>query len=386
MVLIWPDQELNRAKFTRVVDIDKILKADIRKVLVSGGIIEMDGVSVITEEHDILYAIERIERVVRRVVGTTDILFSLDKKKLKSVAKERPAMVSTPVGRIVLVALKTDFDKMKEYFPFHALNPYVDTFIRRVKKFKLEAAFRSTSFDAVEQSVKMLNYFVGSLRERVLSDRFKKKINSYNHTSNKNFKGVCEYISALFERYARLLVVRVDLGYENKYCNNYKSAQGITGEQVRAHREQLLYGLKNKMFPGSMVGYAWKLEYGLSKGYHYHLLVFFDGSRVREDETLALMIGQHWRDVVSDNKGIYYNCNAKKEGYRRFGFGVGIGMINHDDYILRKNLERVAAYLTKVDYYIRTVIPGNGRTFGKGGKPKPKNDQRGRPRKATAVK
>ncbi|APC17391.1 hypothetical protein BLL42_17205 [Pseudomonas frederiksbergensis] len=360
------------------------MKAEIKRALIDGGIIEMDGVSVITEERDILCAIERIERVVRKVVGTADILFSLERKTMK-LAKAPPVMVSTHVGKLVLGALKTDFYKMKKYFPCHVLNPYVDAFIRRVKKFKLKAEFNSAPFETVEQSVKVFNCFVGSLRKRVLSDKFKKKINSYNHTSNKNFKGMREYINALFERYARLLVVRVDLSYENKYCGSYKSAEGIACEQVRVHRERLLYDLKNKLFSDSMVGYVWKLEYGLSKGYHYHLLVFFDGSLVREDETLAFMIGRHWREVVSDNKGIFHNCNAEKEGYRKIGFGIGIGMINHDDYILRKNLERAAAYLTKTDYYIRTVIPDNGRTFGKGGKPKPKNDRRGRPRKATAV-
>lgn len=350
----------------------------------------MDGVSVITEERDVLLNIERIERVVRKVLGTTDVLFSLHHKKVKLSSDMlpgmiRPTIVPTAVGKFMLGALKIDFDKISECFPFHVLNPYVDAFIRRVKKFKLDVASPSVPSKTVEQSVRVLNRFVGSLRKRVRSDGFKNKINNYSRASNKNLKGVLVYIDLLFARYSRLLVVRVDLSYKNKFCDGYKTTDGVTSEQARAHREKLLYDLKNKMFSDSMVGYVWKLEYGLSKGYHYHLLVFFDGSQVRKDETLALIIGQYWRDVVTDGKGIYHSCNAKKEDYRRRGFGVGIGMINHDDSELRQNLQKAAAYLIKTDYYIRTAISGNGRTFGKGGKPNPKSDLRGRPRKAKAV-
>lgn len=363
-----------------------MLKAEIQGALVDGGIIEIDGVTVITEERDVLFDIDRIERVVRKVVGTIDVLFSISDRETKLYRGKRPvtrtpAVVPTAAGKFLLGALKTDFDRISECFPFHVLNPYVDAFIRRVKKFKLDRVSSLAASETVEQSVKVLNCFVESLRRRVRSEEFKDKINKCNRTSNKNLKGVLAYIDSLFERYARLLVVRVDLSYKNKFCDGYRAEGGVTSEQARAHRDKLLYDLKNKMFSASMVGYVWKLEYALSKGYHYHIMVFFDGSQVREDETLALIIGQHWRDKVTEGKGIYHNCNAKKEGYRLRGFGIGIGMINHDDYELRQNLQKAAAYLIKTDYYIRTVISGNGRAFGKGGKPNPKSDQRGRPRK-----
>ncbi len=390
MLLIRPNQKLNLAYRLRLVEINKLLKAEIQDALVDGGIIEMDGVTVITEERDVLLNIDRIERVVRKVVDTTDVLFSLHDRETKLFPGMRPVtrpstILSTAVGKFILGALKTDFDRVEECFPFHVLNPYVDAFIRRVKKFKLDGISSLAPFETVEQSVKVLNFFVESLRRQVRSERFKNKINNYSRASNKNLKGVLAYIDSLFERYARLLVVGVDLSYKNKFCDGYKAEDGVTSEQARAHRDKLLYDLKNKMFSASMVGYVWKLEYGLSKGYHYHILVFFDGSRVREDETLALIIGQHWRDVVTEDKGIYHSCNAKKEDYRRSGFGIGIGMINHDDYELRQNLRKAAAYLIKKDYYIRAAISGNGRAFGKGGMPNPKSDQRGRPRKARAL-
>lgn len=364
-----------------------MLKAEIQNALVDGAIIEVDGVTIITEERDVLFDIERIERVVRKVVDTTDVLFSVNDKGAKISLGKRPvtrtpSVVPTAVGKFMLGALKTDFARIHECFPFHVLNPYVDAFVRRVKKFKLDRASSLSRSETAEQSVKALNCFVESLRRRVRSQSFKNKISKYSRASNKNLKGVLAYIDALFERHARLLVVRVDLSYRNKFCDGYRAEGGVTSEKVKAHRDKLLYDLKNKLFLASMVGYVWKLEYALSKGYHYHMLFFFDGSRVREDETLALIIGQHWCDKITEGRGIYRNCNANKEDYRLRGFGVGIGMINHHDCELRRNLQKAAAYLIKTDYYIRTVISGNGRAFGKGVMPDPKSDQRGRPRKA----
>lgn len=32
-----------------------------------------------------------------------------------------------------------------------------------------------------------------------------------------------------------------------------------------------------------MVGHIWKLEEGTTKGYHFHLMFFFDGSKVQHD-------------------------------------------------------------------------------------------------------
>lgn len=51
------------------------------------------------------------------------------------------------------------------------------------------------------------------------------------------------------------------------------------------------------------VGYVWKLEYGPEKGYHMHLLVFFDGSMVRKDQALAYLIGKYWSGEHTVPKG-----------------------------------------------------------------------------------
>ena len=88
------------------------------------------------------------------------------------------------------------------------------------------------------------------------------------------------------------------------------------------------------------------------------------------------MIGEHWKNSVTEGRGRFYNCNANKQRYKN----VGIGMISYDqsDRIdVLKN--KVGAYLTKVDYWVR-LSPSVGRSFSKGNGPKLSATKRGRKR------
>ena len=114
-----------------------------------------------------------------------------------------------------------------------------------------------------------------------------------------------------------------------------------------------------------MVGYIWRLEYGEeSKGFHNHFFFFFDGSAVQQDITIARMIGEYWVNVITQDRDLYYNCNARKEKYER----CGIGIINHHDMQLIANLKLAAQYLAKPDEYINAFMTDIdiGRTFGRG--------------------
>jgi hypothetical protein len=134
--------------------------------------------------------------------------------------------------------------------------------------------------------------------------------------------------------------------------------------------------MENNRLGKHMLGYAWKLEYGPDKGWHYHLLFIFDGSNVREDQTLAMFIGDYWKNVITQCRGSYYNCNAFKDSYKT----LGIGMINYHDLELRQGLYQAAKYLTKPDYYARAIVLGNDRTFARKATLKPKDGNIGRPR------
>lgn len=332
---------------------------------------------VLTKEWDLPRCVTQCESLVKKLVSTTEVSFSakIDKRfKRKYVQK-------TKLGEAVLMGLRMDIDAIKHHYPLHQFNPYLDLFVRHAEErnlFDLQRMVNHVTDDEVVRCVDVLTGFVDDVRKEAHSTKFKKRLNDFKRSANKNYRELLLYIKALFERYSRLLVLRIDFGYRKVQSWPNETEVSVSYQEVRKHREELFKYLAKDLPFDCLAGYAWKLEYGLDKSYHIHAMIFLDGSKVREDVTIARMIGEHWgaADGVTGGKGLYFNCNAFKENYK----SCGIGMINYHDDESHEGLRKAAVYMTKPDYYIRMVAPGNGRTFGKGIMPEPKTSMRGRPR------
>lgn len=280
--------------------------------------------------------------------------------------------------RDILEILMVELQLIKDVYPNHQFNPLVEAF------FKLERGLINELGCQRHEGLSdddrgELRLFVESLVVEVKGDGVKTRLNAFARVANKNYQGLKAYIDSLFVKYSRILVVRLDVGYRVNFCSPIASV-GMSYEDVRGHRDSLFQYLKRKDVPG-LIGYVWKLEYGLFKTYHYHLLLFFDGAKSQQDITIAKEIGEYWIHDVTRGAGIYYNCNVNKADYERLGI-LGVGMISHNDSSLRKGLATVAAYLTKVDYFVRMLGLKGGRCFGKGSRPKISPGKRGRPRKS----
>jgi hypothetical protein len=237
--------------------------------------------------------------------------------------------------------------------------------------------------DEVSKWVGIANRLVKLIRRQAQTSAFKKIKRDHMRSANKNYQGLSNYIHALFERHSRLVVIRIDLGYLSEYGwpNGVKAP--VTPIQFKSHKEQLIKGLDKLFLPEALIGYACKLEYGLDKSFHIHLLVFLDGSKVREDVILGRMIGDYWNNVVTAGKGMHFNCNAFKAKY---GAKCAVGMIESSNEVALEILKTdIALYLTKTDYYIKLVMGDGGRTFFKGNMPKPRTSNRGRPRASKIV-
>lgn len=211
---------------------------------------------------------------------------------------------------------------------------------------------------------------------------FKKQLNSYRRVYNKNRQSLLDYIHQLFESHSRLLVIRLDLSYKTEAMMERLDVTDVghdevTVDDVISHREQFIDYLREN-FGKALRGYVWKLEHGSLKGYHYHTIIFLDGSMYRKDETIAQILGEQWMETITGNRGLYFNCNAHKEIRYK---SCAVGMRSHSDPDLWDGMHRLIEYLTKPDFWIRLQLPGNRRTFGKGGGlPKTTQPKRGRPR------
>lgn len=282
------------------------------------------------------------------------------------------SLKSTTTGKRVLLALKRlrslspVKDEPREYHPtltiFQKLSGQHDI--------SQHIAMTDNTPEAIALLANRLNVFIRKFRAEITTGPHKLKLRKYQKAAKKNLKGTLHYIDSLSAQYARLLVVRVDL----TYLKNAKAM--ITADLARQHRQRFFKNLQAHRLFRACVGYIWKLEYGRYKGFHYHLLVFYDGALVRQDVTLARLLGEYWRDVITVGAGNYYNCNANKERYRI----PGIGMLHYTDTVKRGGLNIAINYLSKVDTFARLALPNGARTFGRGEITQRPMTRRGRPR------
>lgn len=163
---------------------------------------------------------------------------------------------------------------------------------------------------------------------------------------------------AFKRRYRKLMVIRLDVGYGNQ-C----TAQADPKLEILDHWSELLESIKER-FAKSFLGYAAKLEYGVRKGPHMHLMLLFNGSEVRQDVTIARIIGELWKTRVTKGAGLYHNSNEPT--YKaRFSY-CGVGVFGGLDDATIAGFQRVADYLAKRDLLVRVAMPHVGRVLRTG--------------------
>jgi len=334
------------------------------------------GVIAINGERKAILRISAIEKLVQDVVATNENVVSIHEAYGgKQVVK------LSGVGKRLLANMWCRHE-IQRYYPIHDFSPLVNVFFQATEEhaFQYYSQRNPNSFHGdLHALVDSINLAVDRVRKLVRGAVFRKQLNAHRRLSNKNYKSLLAYIEAIFKETSRVMVLRVDLGY-SKLVGVHGVRQVLGFEDVKLHRERLM-GILRRKTKGAFLGHAWKLEYGLSKGYHYHCMFFLDGSQVREDIGWARTIGEIWADKATQGRGVYYNCNRRKDAYR----ACGIGMIEHFDKDKRKNLQKAALYLTKIEYYLRIATEGRARTFGRGEMPKPAVKKRGRPRRRPAI-
>lgn len=335
---------------------------------------EIGDVPLLRVEETLLLDLRRIERMMRCLEMSEEVqLFSC------SNVRNDVRVKATRLGRDFISNLLQGVSKFDYHFPVHEMNPYVEVFYKCINKLEgsnmLNGWADLINEDALSFIVQM-NGIVCFARCELSSKAFKKISKRFVKASKKRSKSLEEYIDALFVEHSRMLVVRIDLSYRSGFFNK---GDGFDDKLklVRSHWAGMQRDLHKGKPVDGLLGFACKLEYGQLKGFHLHLLLFYNGSVRRQDEVLARMVGEHWRDSITNGAGAYFNCNAVKAKYRH----LGIGMINFDQVEYIDALKRrVASYLTKVDYWVR-LSPRKGRAFFRGNMPKKTAVKRGRPRK-----
>ncbi|RKS12228.1 uncharacterized protein DUF3296 [Pseudomonas sp. WPR_5_2] len=336
------------------------------------------GYSCFSGDGMLFDSVSRIMRAVSVVEKVSGDIFSL------ASLKHRGEMVLSKEEKSIVSAVTINYVELERGMVLFKVNPYVSAFYECYRKIKPSSPCGLEKSELPE-CFRGLNRFVDAVREWVSGGAFRREMSAHMRAANKNYSGLLSYIDSLFARYSRLLVLRVDFSYgkgrleveDYSRSSDRLDALRIVTEQIVQHRVKLIDYLKNKCPDLGMVGYVWKLEYGREKGHHYHMMFFLDGAKVRQDIVIAKLIGEYWNNVITQGKGVYYNCNGNKAKYRH----CGVGMIHYSEAEKLSSLKEMAViYLTKADRYVSACMPGNKRTFGKGNSPKVGERSVGRPR------
>lgn len=217
----------------------------------------------------------------------------------------------------------------------------------------------------------VFNELLDLIRIAARDAEFRGELRAREYNTARNIKSAVAFLTQLFKR--RQLVLRVDFSYLPKFANE------VTAEEAQKDLAHFLYNFRrNQELSKNLEGYIWKWEFSPLKKMHCHLLFFYDGSKIQNDEFWGNRIGTYWRDVITKGRGMYYNGNTKenKAKFEKQGL-LGIGMIGRIHENPAQDMDkgkrdilfnRIVAYLLKAEQFVlaKKLMSGNGRFFGKG--------------------
>ena len=222
------------------------------------------------------------------------------------------------------------------------------------------------------QGAFLFNVLVKKILEKLKSETFKNKQLARIQQARNNIESCNNYIESLFKfKTKRFFAIRIDLGYQPQFRNH------ILLHTARSDMERLLNNGQNNVF-NRKIGYIRKLEYGLKKTYHFHVIFLFDESAGFNEAQKAYEIGEYWRNVITKGAGAWYDCSQSKNRFKR----LAIGLISHDDIVTKSDLLCGISYLCKSEQLIKVRVDGTRvKSIIRGIEPKAKPGKAGRPSK-----
>ncbi|MDA0695850.1 MAG: inovirus-type Gp2 protein [Proteobacteria bacterium] len=199
------------------------------------------------------------------------------------------------------------------------------------------------------------NALTNQISKLVNTPEFRRAIAARSERSKNQFERSSKLVQGLRDRFSKLLVLRIDLGWKAAIQDD------STFDEMKAFLSQFLKRFHHDPTLPNIVGYIWKLEFGQKKGYHYHCMFFMDGNKFQNDSHYAEVIGQRWAELTL-NKGYYFNCHRDKIKYRN----LAIGTAHHNDQTFYDNLDQVLVYICKQDQFLidKRLLKSNLRVFG----------------------
>ncbi|QNQ55473.1 inovirus-type Gp2 protein [Serratia liquefaciens] len=156
-----------------------------------------------------------------------------------------------------------------------------------------------------------------------------------NHPANKSILCILlTHQDALFERYSKLLMLRVDFAYRLESLSFHFSDEN----QLAAQMTYLMQQCSD--IPG-MVGSVWVMEYTERHRFHVHAAFYINGQRHRKVWLFWEQIKYLW-EIITEHEGYAHRCEPKPF-YRVRGERV----VTTSDVQGRGGMQYILSYLGK---------------------------------------
>jgi hypothetical protein len=176
------------------------------------------------------------------------------------------------------------------------------------------------------------------LRKIGNSRSFKARLTKAKKESEETLKKLVGVVQNLFLVSSKLLVIRVDF----EYLLNARSL--VTIRSAKRDMRKFLNNIRHQTQFADLLGHIWAVEEGLAGGIHFHCFFFFKGHEAQRDVFYSMALGKYWVKVT-EGRGAFHSCNAKKGSY----LYRGIGMVSHSDLEKHSGLLLALAYFTAAD-------------------------------------
>lgn len=315
-----------------------------------GPAVSEDGTAFRVHEASYAADLQRIINVTKEVLETTGNL--LDEVRMGG----RKFIRSNNFGARFRECLNVPFEDLEGWFPMHELHPFYYVF--------KEATHDLRKSNREDERLELLRNAVTRIRSHRNCRDIRQRMESCERLERHNAARMRDLISAARAERAKVMLIRLDTGYRSLWSEWSRGyCLSVSLEQARSEHAQMLAFLDKGRYSQHLLGYAWKLEWGVLKGWHWHWVLLFDGNRLCKDMAIGQAIGKHWESTVTGGRGMFYNANMHKERYRR----CIVGTFHRDDPEIWPQVNEKLRYLTKSDLVMRLKRTNRIRAFGIGG-------------------
>ena len=210
----------------------------------------------------------------------------------------------TCVDRRLSTKLFNVLDTVCDYFYCHeevsSAHPTVSLFLTHMREvYGLHLIHeRYLDSDVGDELARGINNALYAFLREFKSKAHRKCLKNLERVESRNQRSIATYVNSLFDQHAKLLVIRLDIGYREAHYHR------LTVDNTTDDLRQYL-GVIQRRFK-HLVGYIWKIEYGADRRFHFHLTFIFNGAEHQQDVSLGKALGEQW-EANTDGQGNYYN-------------------------------------------------------------------------------